>query len=283
MGLERLKLYPKVKILEEDWRDLTNHGELSGDDYTLTSDQFFEVMRNQVTLYVQRMTSKALAQGDNEQSTAFVLKYLVTAIDDLRSTVISVQKTRYTLSVDDLTVLRSIMSRGQGRGGGRKGKFLGNAKHKRKQGLRCESARYPHLERKRDREQDHQQGTTGDISPSITPELVGTQSEVNSTCECITALTDLKTGRSRRYRFHMHYSTRAVPGMDSESARYQGTIEAKAQEVFFGPDQGRSVVGFIPLKLLDLRTVHTWRGNGTERRIISKGRPAISTLPLRQS
>ena len=238
VGLERLNLYPKVKILEEDWRDLTNHGELSGDDYTLTSDQFFEVKRNQVTLYVQRMTSKALAKGDNEQSTAFVLKYLVTAIDDLRSTVISVQNTRYTPSVDDLTVLR--------------------------------------------------------------------------------------------------YSTRAMPDMDSESARYQGTIEAEPQEVFFSADQGSSVVGFYTAKAVGFHdgthlemerdrgqdhqqgktssintsitpelvaainpphyslthpnsleslalVIHTWRGKETKSRISCRGRPAISKSPQRLS
>jgi hypothetical protein len=39
VGLERLKLHPKVKVLEEDWRDITNDGDLCGDD--------------QVMLYVQ--------------------------------------------------------------------------------------------------------------------------------------------------------------------------------------------------------------------------------------
>jgi Ca2+-binding EF-hand superfamily protein len=61
VGLERLKLYPKVELLEEDWRDITNHGQLCGDNYTLNYHQFFEVMRNQVTLYVQRVASKAFA------------------------------------------------------------------------------------------------------------------------------------------------------------------------------------------------------------------------------
>ena len=56
---------------------------------------------------------------------------------------------------------------------------------------------------------------------------------VNSTCECNTALTDLKTGRSQRPRFQMHYSTRAVSDMDSESARYQGPIEAEADIVIY--------------------------------------------------
>jgi hypothetical protein len=37
VGLERLKFYPKVKLLEEDWRDITNDGKLCGDDDTLTS------------------------------------------------------------------------------------------------------------------------------------------------------------------------------------------------------------------------------------------------------
>jgi hypothetical protein len=46
----------------------------------------------------------------------------------------------------------------------------------------------------------------------------------------------------------MHYSTRAVPDIDSENARYQGTIEAEAQEVFFGANQGSSVVGFYTAK-----------------------------------
>jgi hypothetical protein len=81
VGLERLNLRPKIKLLEEDWRDITNHGELCGDDYTMTSQQFFEVMRNQVTLYVQRVASKSQAQEPNsnekdEQSTTFLLKYL---------------------------------------------------------------------------------------------------------------------------------------------------------------------------------------------------------------
>ena len=93
VGLERLKLHPRVKLLEEDWRDMTNDGELCSDDHTLTSHPFFEVMRNQVTLYVQRMASKTLytEQKQNgkeiEQNNTFVLKYLVAAIDDLRSNV----------------------------------------------------------------------------------------------------------------------------------------------------------------------------------------------------
>jgi hypothetical protein len=99
VGLERLKLHSKVTILEEDWRDITYHGELCGEDYTLSSEQFFEVMRNQVTLYVQRVSSKALVQeqkqkqnvNEDEQSTAFVLKYLVTAMDDLRCTIMSMK------------------------------------------------------------------------------------------------------------------------------------------------------------------------------------------------
>jgi hypothetical protein len=156
VGLERLNLRPKIKLLEEDWRDITNHGELCGDDYTLTSQQFFEVMRNQVTLYVQRVASKAQAQEPNpnekdEHSTTFLLKYLVTAIDDLRSTVISLQNPPCNQS----------MCRGQGRGafgrrpsagtqvqgaerveGGRKHKLPRCAKHKRRHGLRGESTSY---------------------------------------------------------------------------------------------------------------------------------------------
>jgi hypothetical protein len=78
VGLERLKLHPKVKLLEEDWRDITNDGELCGDDHTLTSHQFFEVMHNQVILYVQPMTSKTMytEQKQNgkevEQNNTFV-------------------------------------------------------------------------------------------------------------------------------------------------------------------------------------------------------------------
>ena len=37
LGMERLKLYPKVELLEEDWRDISNHGELCGDNYTLNN------------------------------------------------------------------------------------------------------------------------------------------------------------------------------------------------------------------------------------------------------
>ncbi len=138
VGLERLKLYPKVELLEEDWRDITNHGQLCGDNYTLNYHQFFEVMRNQVTLYVQRVASKAFAweqkinKGSDEHSTTFVLKYLVTAIDDLRSTMISMQKLPSTPSV----------YRGQGRGRGRQGIFPRCVKHKRRTGLMDESTSY---------------------------------------------------------------------------------------------------------------------------------------------
>ena len=52
MGLERLNLTPMIELMEEDWLDITNHGELCGESDTLTSEQFSEVMRNQVTLYV---------------------------------------------------------------------------------------------------------------------------------------------------------------------------------------------------------------------------------------
>ena len=129
VGLQRLKFNPKVKLLEEDWRDITNHGKLCGDDHTLTSHQFFEVMRNQVTLYVQRMSSKTLytEQKQNgkeiEQNHTFVLKYLVTAIDDLRTNVKSMQNSAYSPSeYHD------------------QGIFLGRAKQTRMQGLRRESA-----------------------------------------------------------------------------------------------------------------------------------------------
>ena len=94
-GLERLKIHPRIKFLEEDWRNITNDGSLCSADYTLTLSQFQQVMHNQVTLYVQRMASKTLIQvgqkEEDEQSTAFVLKYLVTTIDKLRTTVTSLQ------------------------------------------------------------------------------------------------------------------------------------------------------------------------------------------------
>jgi hypothetical protein len=134
VGLERLKFYPKVKLLEEDWRDITNDGKLCGDDDTLTSHQFFEVIRNQVTLYVQRMASKTLflEQGHNgkevEMNNTFVLKYLVAAIDDLRSNVKSMHNSPYS----------SSEYHGQD-------KFLGRASQKRKKGLRreCASSQWP--------------------------------------------------------------------------------------------------------------------------------------------
>ena len=161
VGLERLNLRPKIKLLEEDWRDITNHGELCGDDYTLTSQQFFEVMRNQVTLYAQRVASKAQAQEqkqngtDDEHSTTFLLKYLVTAIDDLRSTVISLQNTPCTVSVcrgHGWVAFERPPSSGtqvhgaEGVEGGRKDKLPRCAKHKKRRGLRGESASYSYQE-----------------------------------------------------------------------------------------------------------------------------------------
>jgi hypothetical protein len=132
VGLERLNLHPKVKLLEEDWRDITNDGELCGDNHTLTSQQFFEVMRNQVTLYVQRRASKSLwlnqelGGKDIEQNTTFVLKYLVTAMDDLRSAVKTMHNSPYT----------SSEYHGQDESGG----LEERAKQKRRQRLRSGSA-----------------------------------------------------------------------------------------------------------------------------------------------
>jgi len=271
VGLERLSLRPKIKLLEEDWREMTNHGELCGDDYTLTSQQFFEVMRNQVTLYAQRVASKAQAQEqkqngtDDEHSTTFLLKYLVTAIDDLRSTVISLQDPPCTASV----------CRGRGRGGGRKDKFLPrcaySSKHKRRHGLRGENASYQepimaeaekvlfgpdegyfsatrdvedytakdaglqagviHVERERDRKHDRQQETTGDINISSAPESAGRQLEVNSTCEPNRALTDLKTRQSQFPRNQMHDTIRAVSDMTTRGVTSSEALATSGGEV----------------------------------------------------
>ena len=83
----------------------------------------------------------------------------------------------------------------------------------------------------------HQQGTISDtnISPApefvcmlckrisqeksaVTTELMCKQPEVNSTCEPNMALTNLKTGKSQRPRYQMHYKKRAVPDMEKSSA-----------------------------------------------------------------
>jgi len=193
-------------------------------------------MRNQVTLYVQRVASKALTQeqkqnGKDEQSTTFVLKYLVTAVDDLRSAVVSAHNPAH--SCNSPSVYRA---RVQGRGRGSKGRFAWRAKHKRTPLLRGESACYQgpvtaeapqpqvlqepqevllaaadqgwshvkdctakaatspggtHMQRERDREQDLLQATTSDIAFSFQPESIGKQSGEKSTCESNTGPTDL--------------------------------------------------------------------------------------------
>ena len=43
---------------------MTNNGALTTERDTLSAAQFVQVMRNQVTLYVQRVASKALALGE---------------------------------------------------------------------------------------------------------------------------------------------------------------------------------------------------------------------------
>ncbi len=91
-GLYSLNLSPRIKITEEDWQIITLDGLLASDENTLSLDQFEHVIRNQITLYVQRMACKTMAmkeetgqQDTMHDANAFVLKYLVTAIQDLRS------------------------------------------------------------------------------------------------------------------------------------------------------------------------------------------------------
>jgi hypothetical protein len=57
-GLRRIPLQPPVTITEEDWRDMTHMGELSDEHDTISSKQFFEIIRTQVCQYVQRVASK---------------------------------------------------------------------------------------------------------------------------------------------------------------------------------------------------------------------------------
>jgi len=59
-GLQRLPLYPRVTISEEDWRDMTQLGELSSEYDTISSKQFLGIIRNQVRQYVQRVASKSV-------------------------------------------------------------------------------------------------------------------------------------------------------------------------------------------------------------------------------
>ena len=47
-GLRRLQLQPRIKISEEDWRDMTLDGLMTSSNDTLTQKGFYEVMRNQV-------------------------------------------------------------------------------------------------------------------------------------------------------------------------------------------------------------------------------------------
>jgi hypothetical protein len=42
-GLRRLQLFPKVKISQEEWQDMTNNGALTSNNDTLSAQQFFEV------------------------------------------------------------------------------------------------------------------------------------------------------------------------------------------------------------------------------------------------
>jgi len=112
-------------------------------------------MRNQVTLYVPNHSLHEPNPNEkDEHSTTFLLTYVVTVIDDLRSTVISLQNPPCNKS----------MCRGQEQGaidrrpsagtqlqgaerveGGRKDKLPRCAKHKRRHGLRGESASYSYL------------------------------------------------------------------------------------------------------------------------------------------
>ena len=230
VGWQRLNLYPRVELLEEDWRDMTNDGKLCGDSGTLTYQQFFEVMRNQVTLYVQRVASKALNQEqlnsgkEDELGTTFVLKYLVTAVDDLRSNVISLQ--------DPLPGHVNIPSvTGCCRKGGRKDRFTGCAKHtntynKRRQGLRGESARY--------------QGP-------IMAEAVGKQPEVNSTCKPNETLTDFKACMTTcLHVFEEMLWLCPVSQHTANKMLSKGAVIDRAQhmarEVFVGADEGRTDV-----------------------------------------
>ena len=85
----------QVRISLEDWRDMTNNGALTTERDTLSAAQFVQVMRNQVTLYVQRVASKALALGEDagggttSDSTTFMLKYMISAMDELRNVVLA--------------------------------------------------------------------------------------------------------------------------------------------------------------------------------------------------
>ncbi len=235
VGLQRLNLYPRVELLEEDWRNMTNDGKLCGDSGTLTYHQFFQVMRNQVTLYVQRVASKALNQAqldsgkEHEVATTFVLKYLVTAVDDLRSNVISLQ--------DPLPPHINIPSvTGYCRKGGRKGRFTkhNNRYNKRRQGLRGESASY--------------QG------PILT-EAVGKQPEVNSTCKSNEALTDFKACMATcLHAFEeMLWLCPVVSQHTRNKMLSKGAVidmaKHMAEEVVVGADEGRSDVKYYSAKV----------------------------------
>ena len=274
VGLQRLNLYPRVELLEEDWRDMTNDGKLCGDSGTLTYQQFFEVMRNQVTLYVQRVASKALNQEqlnsgkEDELGTTFVLKYLVTAVDDLRSNVISLQ--------DPLPRHVNIPSvTGCCRKGGRKGRFTGFAKHtntynKRRQGLRGESARY--------------QGP-------IMAEAVGKQPEVNSTCKPNEALTDFKACMTTcLHAFEEMLWLCPVSQHTANKMLSKGAVIDRAQhmarEVFVGADEGRTDVKDYTAKVALLvqstcLLVQKYLFTGTKVQILTQHPLDSSSLPTK--
>ena len=87
-GLKKLRVKPQVQISKDDWDVMTLNGSLLNCEGELGLQEFTQVMRRQLKLYVQRQMANAMemvSSEDHSQTSTllFVLKLLVVNVDEL--------------------------------------------------------------------------------------------------------------------------------------------------------------------------------------------------------